>query len=102
MKRIMQTICVQPDKFSDYCALHDCIWPEISDAIWQANIRNYSIFHSEGKLVQYFEYIGSSFAEDMQALSQSDAMQAWCAVCKTMQIPSTGQWTDMEEVFHLE
>ena len=101
MKRIVQTIGVSPDRFSDYCSLHDQIWPEVADAIRKANITNYSIYHCAGQLVQYFEYIGTDYKTDMQNLSQSEAMQSWCAVCKTMQIPSTGQWTDMEEVFHL-
>lgn len=102
MKRIVQTIGVLPDKFSEYCSLHDQIWPEVSNAIKEANICNYSIFHCNGHLVQYFEYSGTDFEADMQNLSQSEAMQAWCSICKNMQIPNSGQWTDMEEVFHLE
>lgn len=102
MKRIMQTISVLSERLSEYCTLHDNIWPDVKDAICQAHLTNYSIFHSEGKLIQYMEYTGTDLAADMQKLSQSEAMQSWCAVCKAMQIPDNGQWSDLEEVFHLE
>ena len=48
------------------------------------------------------EYTGDDFERDMQCLAGCDAMRRWCAVCSSMQIPSTGQWEDSQEVFHLD
>lgn len=102
MKRILQFIGVKPECLEAYCKLHDNIWPEVTEVIKQAHLENYSIFHFEGKLFQYMEYTGDNIEHDMQQLSQCDAMQRWCEICKTMQIPDSGQWCDTAEVFHLE
>lgn len=100
MKRIMQVIGVRPEHLNEYIELHDHIWPEVAEAISQAHLENYSIFHLNGALMQYMEYTGTDLEGDMARLSQSDPMRRWCAVCQTMQIPSNGQWLDAQEVFH--
>lgn len=101
MKRVLQVIGVKQERLEEYCDLHAHIWPEVADAIRQAHLENYSIFYCNGQLMQYMEYTGTAFEEDMQRLSQCDAMRRWCARCKTMQIPDSGQWIDAAEVFHL-
>lgn len=101
MKRILQTIGVRPDCFDAYCDLHDHIWPDVADAISRANLENYSIFHLNGNLYQYMEYTGTDLEADMAALAESEAMLRWCSICKTMQLPDTGVWSDAIEVFHL-
>lgn len=102
MKRMLQVIGVKPECLKEYCDLHDHIWPEVAEAIKQAHLENYSIYYLNGQLMQYTEYTGTAFAQDMQWLSQCDAMQRWCAICRTMQIPNSGQWSDAAEVFHLD
>lgn len=101
MKRMLQVIGIKPECLNEYCDLHDHIWPEVANAIKQAHLENYSIFYLNGQLMQYMEYTGTAFEEDMHWLSQCDAMQRWCVLCRTMQIPDSGQWTDAAEVFHL-
>lgn len=100
MKRIMQVIGVRPERLEEYIALHDHIWPEVAEAISQAHLENYSIFHLSGTLMQYMEYTGTDLEGDMTRLSESDAMRLWCDVCRTMQLPGSGQWLDAQEVFH--
>lgn len=102
MKRILQQIRLRPECLNEYRALHDQIWPETAAAIRAAHLENYSIFYVDGRLMQYMEYIGDDFERDMQRLAGCDAMRRWCAVCSPMQIPSTGQWEDTQEVFHLD
>lgn len=102
MKRMMQVIGLRPECVEAYCALHAQIWPEVADAIRQAHLSNYSIHYLNGQLIQYMEYTGDDFTQDMNRLAQCDAMQRWCAVCRTMQIPDSGQWADAAEVFYLD
>lgn len=100
MKRMLQVIGVRSECLDEYVDLHDHIWPEVAEAIAQAHLQNYSIFYCNGSLMQYMEYTGSDLEGDMARLSQCDAMRRWCAVCRTMQIPDSGQWLDAREVFH--
>lgn len=102
MKRMLQHIGVRPECLKDYMALHDHIWPELAAEIHAAHIQNYSIFYCNGQLTQYLEYTGDDLEGDMQRLSQSEVMQRWCSICKPMQIPSSGQWSDAQEVFYLQ
>lgn len=100
MKRLMQVIGVRPERFQEYCDLHEHIWPEVADAIRQAHLENYTIFHLQGKLYQYMEYTGEDMQKDLRKLSRCEAMLRWCAVCRRMQLPDSGKWEDAEEVFH--
>ena len=58
MKRFGQVIGLRPEKLEEYKRYHAAVWPEILDALRKAGIRNYSIFHFDGKLFAYFEYHG--------------------------------------------
>ncbi|NJK96765.1 MAG: L-rhamnose mutarotase, partial [Bacteroidales bacterium] len=59
MKRYGQIIGVDPQQFEKYKAYHAAVWPEVLKMIELCNIRNYSIFHKDGLLFAYFEYIGT-------------------------------------------
>ena len=63
MKRFGQIIGVDPQNFEKYKAYHAAVWPEILQMITACNISNYSIFHKDGLLFAYMEYIGDDFAE---------------------------------------
>jgi L-rhamnose mutarotase len=58
MKRFGQLIGLRPEALEEYERYHAAVWPEILEAIGKAGIRNYSIFHFDGKLFAYFEYTG--------------------------------------------
>ncbi len=107
MKRFGQVILVRPDKLDAYKKLHDAVWPEVLEMITQCGIRNYSIYHRDGKLFAYFEYVGSDYAADMAKMAADPATQRWWAECMPCQqaIPSVhpGEWwADMEQIFHCD
>lgn len=107
MKRFGQLIGVRAHRYEEYRAAHARIWPEIEAAIRAAGIANYSIFHREGLLFAYFEYVGpeAEYAERMRALAAAPRMREWWDWMEPMQAPlderAEGEWwSTMEEVFH--
>jgi L-rhamnose mutarotase len=107
MQRHGSVIRVKPGKLEAYKAYHARVWPEILDMIRQCNIRNYSIFHKDGYLFGYFEYVGENFAADMDRMAADPKTQEWWAIMKPMQQPletrAPGEWwAEMEEVFHTD
>jgi L-rhamnose mutarotase len=107
MKRFGQIIGVKPESFEEYKAYHAAVWPEVLKMITACNIRNYSIYHKDGLLFAYFEYVGDDFAADMAKMAADPVTLEWWKVMKPMQDPlatrAEGEWwSDMEEVFHLD
>jgi L-rhamnose mutarotase len=107
MKRYGQLIRVQPGKLEEYKAYHAKVWPEVLETIRQCNIRNYSIYHKDGYLFAYFEYVGHDLDADMAKMAGDTKTQEWWAIMKPMQDPvptrAAGEWwADMEEVFHTD
>jgi L-rhamnose mutarotase len=107
MKRYGSVIKVSSEKFEEYKRLHAAVWPGVLKMITECNIRNYSIYHKDGYLFSYFEYIGSDYAADMDKMAADPETQRWWDVCKPCQRPletrATGEWwADMEELFHLD
>ena len=105
MERHGSVIKVRPEKLAEYKRYHARVWPEILDMITKCNIRNYSIYHKDGYLFSYFEYVGDDFAADMKKMAADPKTQEWWAVMEPMQQPLETRvrgewWADMEEVFH--
>ncbi|MBA7473946.1 L-rhamnose mutarotase [subsurface metagenome] len=105
MKRYGQVIRVKPDKLEEYKRYHANVWPEVLSMIHECNMRNYSIYHKDGYLFAYFEYIGDDFDADMTKMAADPVIQKWWDICKPMQGPletrADGEWwANMEEVFH--
>jgi len=105
MERHGSVIKVHPDKLEEYKRYHAEAWPEILEMIRKCNIRNYSIYHKDGYLFSYFEYIGHDLAADMERMAAHPKTQQWWAIMKPMQQPletrAPGEWwAEMEEVFH--
>lgn len=105
MQRYGMVIKVKPDKFQEYKQLHAQVWPDVLKMIKECNIRNYSIYHKDGYLFSYFEYVGDDFESDMAKMASDPTTQKWWDVCKPCQEPletrAEGQWwASMEEVFH--
>jgi L-rhamnose mutarotase len=98
---------VRPEKFEEYKKLHAAVWPGILAMIKQCNIQNYSIYHKDGYLFSYFEYIGTDFEKDMACMAADPLTQKWWAVCMPCQEPLATRkegewWANMEEVFHTD
>ena len=107
MKRYGMVLKIKPDKLHEYKELHRAVWPEILEMIHSCSIRNYSIFHKDGYLFSYFEYVGSDFEADMAKMAADQTTQKWWELCKPLQEPlqtrAPGEWwADMEEVFHTD
>lgn len=105
MERYGSVIKLKASKLDEYRELHKNIWPGVAKTITECNIRNYSIYHKDGFLFSYFEYIGKDFKKDMEKMAAATIIQKWWDVCKPVQIPldtrNEGEWwAEMEEVFH--
>ena len=61
MKRYGQVIKVKESQLESYKYHHAHPWKEINHMIKDCNISNYSIYHKDGYLFSYFEYVGNDF-----------------------------------------
>ena len=107
MKRYGMVLKLQPGALAEYSRLHAAVWPSVLDMNTKCNIRNYSIYHHDGCLFSYFEYVGDDFAGDMKKMADDPETQRWWAVCMPLQQPletrKPGEWwADMDELFHTD
>lgn len=107
MKRYGSVLRLKPGAYVEYKRLHAAVWPAVLDMIRKCNIRNYSIYHKDGWLFSYFEYVGEDFAADMKKMADDPETQRWWTFCTPLQKPLATRkegewWADMEEVFHTE
>jgi L-rhamnose mutarotase len=91
----------------EYTRYHAKVWPEVAERIQECNIRGYTIFHHDGYLFAYFDYVGNDFEADMQKMADHPKTQEWWAIMKPMQQPLESRqqgewWAEMDEVFHLD
>jgi len=105
VKRYGSVIKIKTKKLEEYKKIHANIWPEVAKMITECNIINYSIFHKDGYLFSYFEYIGKNYESDMAKMAADSTTQEWWDICMPMQEPLETRregewWADMEEVFH--
>ncbi len=111
MKRIGQVIKLKPDAYEEYKRLHAEVWTDVLATIEKANIRNYSIFHWNGYLFAYMEYIGDDFEADMASIADDPKTREWWQLTDPLQEPVAGNssgsiegnwWKDMEQLFHTD
>lgn len=107
MQRYGSVLRIRPEKLEEYKLYHRSVWPEVLEMIKKCNIQNYSIYHKDGYLFSYFEYLGDDFEGDMERMSEHPRTQEWWAVMKPMQVPLSTKkegewWAEMEEVFHTD
>jgi L-rhamnose mutarotase len=111
MKRVAQLIKLRPEKNDEYKEIHAAVWPEVLATIAAANIHNYSIFHWNGLLFAYFEYMGSDFDADMAKIAADPKTREWWQLTDPMQQPVEGNssgsiegnwWRPMESLFHVD
>jgi len=107
MKRYGMVVKVRAEKLDEYKRLHAAVWPGVLKRIRDCNLRNYSIFHKDGYLFSYFEYVGEDFDADMARMAADETTQKWWALCEPCQEPletrAEGEWwAEMEEVFHCD
>ena len=107
MIRHGQLIKLKPGVLDSYTKYHSEVWPGVLKKITECNIRNYSIFHKDGFLFAYFEYIGDDFAADSQKMADDPLTQEWWDIMMPMQEPLDTRregewWAEMDELFHLD
>ncbi len=107
MQRIGSVLRVRPEHLEEYKRLHAAVWPGVLDIMRECSIRNFSIYHKDGWLFSYYEYIGADYTADMARLAADPVNQEWWSVVGAMQQPletrSPGEWwAQMEEVFHCD
>ena len=107
MRRFGQLIGLRPERYDEYVKAHADVWPGVLAKIRDCNIRNYSIFHRDGQLFAYFEYVGDDFEGDMQQMADDPETQRWWDWMKPMQEPLADReegewWVELEEVFHTD
>ena len=107
MKRYGMVVKVRPEKLEEYKRLHANVWPGVLKTIHECNIRNYSIFHKDGYLFSYFEYVGNDFEADMKRMAADENTKRWWKHTDPLQVPvptkKEGEWWHtIEEVFHME
>jgi len=105
MKRYGMAIRIAPENLEQYKRLHADVWPGVLKMIGECNIRNYSIYHKDGIMFSYFEYVGDDFDADMAKMAADPTTQKWWDVCKPLLEPLETRgpeefWANMEEVFH--
>ena len=107
MIRIGSVLRVRPECFEEYKRQHAAVWPEVLAQIHACNLRNFSIYHKDGWLFSYYEYVGHDYAADMARIAADPKTQEWWSVVGPMQQPletrKPGEWwAEMEEVFHTD
>jgi L-rhamnose mutarotase len=107
MKRYGQLIGLKPEHYDEYVKAHADVWPGVLAKISECNIRNYSIFHRQGQLFAYFEYVGDDFEADMKEMAKDPETQRWWKETDPCQFrlpgtPDGEQWKRMPEVFHTD
>jgi L-rhamnose mutarotase len=94
-KRVGSLIKIKPEFEERYIILHKHTFPGVLSQIRKVNIKNYSIFHLEGLLFSYFEYIGNNFDRDMKMIAD-ETTKEWWKLTDPMQEPlatrKEGEW----------
>jgi L-rhamnose mutarotase len=107
MRRMGRVIRLRPERVVEYKRLHAAVWPTVLARISACHIRNYTIFlrEPENLLFATWEYHGTDFAADMEAMAADPDTQRWWALTDPCQEPLASRevgewWATMEEVFH--
>lgn len=110
MERYGSVIGVKKERLDEYLMLHENVWPEVEDKMFECNIRNFTIFKRQlpdgnPYLFCYLEYVGTDYAADMQRIAEHERTQEWWSLCKPCMQPFEDRavdewWASMEEVVH--
>jgi len=100
MERYVWKAVVLPGKLEEYIRRHDAIWPEMTQVLNEAGIRNYTIWNIGDELFGYYECDSVSYAAKVQ--SESKVVARWNEYMKDVMTMVTGSGTDprqMKQVF---
>jgi len=107
IKRYAFLINLRKEQYAKYKKLHCKPWPEVLSILRNNNITNYSIFHRDGKLFGYYEYIGNNYKSDIENIENDSVTQNWWKLTKPCQQPirsatKSEWWAPMSEFFHMD
>ena len=97
------TMRLNPGMQEEYKRRHDAIWPELSQALTEAGVRDYSI-HLDPKTDILFAVLWRRADHDLEALATTDVMQKWWRfMADIMQTHANNQpiTSPLETVFHM-
>lgn len=99
MQRMIRLVALKPGRAKEVLTLYKNCWPEVLDALDQANIRNFTIYaqREANLLVSYWEYHGSDYERDYRALSVQPSMNRWDAICRSSlaEVPGFNNGSDL-------
>lgn len=75
MERFAWTAHLLPGKKETYIERHAQIWPEMTEVLTRAGIRNYTIWNAGDQLFGYYECDSVAYAARVQA--QSEVVGRW-------------------------
>ena len=92
---------VLPGKLEEYNRRHDEIWPEMTEVLNQAGIRNYTIWNLRNELFGYYECDDLDYALRVQA--ESPVVARWNVSMEGIMVmdadPLTGVQSELKQVF---
>ena len=96
---------ILPNMHDEYIRRHDDIWPEMTELLREAGIRNYSIWMMGDDLFGYYECeLGAKHAAKVQ--SESPIVSKWGEYMRDVMVmekdPVTKAQPLMKQVFYLE
>lgn len=104
-RRYGAAIRLRPDHYLRYRELHDKVWMDVLQRMYQSNIRNFTIYYHEetNTLYQHFEWIGhwpltknqtekEAFDADMDAIANDPITKLWWKECEPCQEPFQKQF----------
>lgn len=104
MERFTWRARVLPGMLAEYIRRHDQIWPEMTEVLRQAGIRNYTIWNTGDELFGYYECDNIAYASRVQA--ESPVVDRWNEYMKDVMVmafdPQTGTSVRLTQVFCLE
>ena len=105
VRRMGSVFALDPQHEQLYRDLHANAWPGIVERLRKSNIRNFSIFITElaGQkyVVSYYEYIGSDFEADQQAMDEDPETHRWWQALGPCEMPGV-DCGEMDPVFLME
>lgn len=101
MERYAWKARVLPGKLDEYIRRHDEIWPEMTEVLNEAGIRNYTIWNTGDELFGYYEC--DSIADAGRVQAESPVVGKWNEYMKDVMLmetdPVTGAQPLMRQVF---
>ncbi len=95
---------IQPGTLEEYIKRHDEIWPEMTEELKKAGIRNYTIWNTEDELFGYYECDSVEYASKVQR--ESEIVKKWDEYMKDIIIaekdPVTGAQPLLKKVFTMD